>query len=420
MERCVILMKEKFGYKRLLFVGLIYLMVFQSPLEGIWDPFSYIDEIAALLGVLYIVWENIAKKKSVFPKCMSTVTVFLTVFSVAGLLGNIVYQYQPLKCVIIDLYTNLKFFFAILTGFTICSALGIEYVKEQANRHGRIIVGALFALFLLDRMLNIWPLGIRYGIRSAVLFYAHPTYLAGAAAFLAAMLLACYERKNVPFLAMSMIMLVFTMRSKAFASAAVFVAVYVFFVLLNRKVRFWHIVIAVTGCVIIAWPQISYYFIELGGKSTRSVMHSVAFQIAGDYFPIGTGFGTYASAEASKSFSPVYDLYNFEYLLRFEVNRQWLFFLNDTFWPIIIGQTGVMGTAAYVVALSILFAKCWKLQDIYVEFFAAVLYVWFHLMICSTAEPAFNNSTAIPMAILMGIALHILEKRKNAIFSKRG
>lgn len=413
------MVKKSYDGKLLCFAGLIYLLVFQSPLEEIWDPFSYIDEAVALLGFFYAVWEVVIRKHYDFPKYMIVATTCLAVFAVAGLVGNVLYRYQPWKSVAIDLYTNLKFFFSVLTGYAICSTVNLEDVKKQAIFHGRIATGILFAVFLFDRIVPVFPGSIRYGIRSAVLFYSHPTYLAGATAFLTALLMAFYEKKNLPFITMSLTVLLFTLRSKAFASVAVFVALFVFFILLNRRMKLWHIMIAAAACVIIAWPQISYYFIELGGRSTRSVMHSVAFQIAEDYFPIGTGFGTYASAEAAKVFSPVYEIYDFEYLLRFEANRQWLGFLNDTFWPIIIGQTGVIGTVAYVSALGILFAKCWTLQNIHIYSFAAVLYIWGHLLICSAAEPAFNNSTAVPLALVMGIALCAMAKNKFTVLPEK-
>jgi len=414
-----VLAKKTDNGKLLCLAALIYILVFQSPLEEIWAPFSYIDEVVSLLGFLYLAWEVVVSRNYKFPKYVIVTIVGLVVFSLVGLLGNVLYRYQSWKSVVIDLYTNLKFFFALLTGCAICSIMDWAVVKKQANIHAKIAVGILFAVFLFDRFVPVFPGAIRYGIRSAVLFYSHPTYLAGATAFLASLLMTFYEKKNLPFIAMSLTMLMFTLRSKAFASVAIFVALFVFFVLLNRRMKFWHVAVAAAACVIIAWPQISYYFIELGGLSTRSVMHSVAFQIARDYFPIGTGFGTYASAEAAKAFSPVYELYNFEYLLRFEVNRQWLGFLNDTFWPIIIGQTGVIGTIAYVTALGTLFAKLWKLQNVHIHTFAAVIYIWGHLLICSTAEPAFNNSTAIPLAIIMGMALCAMEKNKFTALSEK-
>lgn len=412
-------MTKKIDGKQMVFAGMLYFLVLQSPLEGLWGPFSYIDEIAAMTGVLWAIWKVFARKIFDYPKYLFVATAFLAVFSAAGLAGNLLYRYQPWKSVIIDLYTNLKFFFTILTGFALCENLEWEQIRKQANLHGRILVGFLFTVFLLDRILGIWPGSIRYGIRTAVLFYEHATYLAGAAAFLAALLTFGYEKRNLPFLAMSMILLAFTLKSKAFASAAIFVGMFLFFVFLKKRIKLWHILVAAVACVVVAWPKISYYFIELGGKSTRSVMHSVAFQIARDYFPIGTGFGTYASSEAEKVFSPVYEIYNFEYLLRFEKNRQWLGFLNDTFWPIIIGQTGAIGTAAYVSAQGILFGKSWQLQKRNIYAFAAVLYGWGHLLICSIAEPAFNNSTAVPFALITGIALWAMEKDKFSVLVEK-
>ena len=399
--------------------ALIWMLVLQNALEEIWGPFSYIDEVIALSGLLFTAWQVVIGKQCKFPKYAIACTACLAVFSAAGLWGNVLYRYQPWKSVMIDLYTNLKFFFAVITGFSICSTIDFDAVKKQVNFHGRIAAGVLFAVFLFDRFIPVFHGSVRYGIRSATIFYSHPTYLAGAAAFLAALLTAFYEKKNISFIAMSLTMLAFTMRSKAFASVAVFVGIFVFFVFMKKKMKLWHLILVGAACVVIAWPQISYYFIELSGLSTRSVMHSVAFQIAKDYFPIGTGFGTYASAEAAKVFSPVYELYNFEYLLRFEVNRQWLGFLNDTFWPIIIGQTGVIGTVAYMTALGILFAKTWKLQKVHIYSFAAVLYAWGHLMICSAAEPAFNNSTAVPLAIIMGMALCAMETNRFTALSKK-
>ena len=401
------------------FAGMIYFLAFQKPLEGIWAPFSYIDEVVALTGILWVIWKAAAGKCFAYPKYLFVATAFLAVFSAAGLAGNILYRYQPWKSVLIDLYTNLKFFFAILAGYALCENIPLDALKNQANHHGRVIVAFLFAVFVLDRIFGFWPGSVRYGLRTAILFYGVPTYLAGAAAFLLALLTAFYEKKNIPFLAMGVILLMFTLRSKAIASGAAFVGLFLFFVLLKRRVKLWHILLAGLACVVVAWPQIRYYFIELGGKSTRSVMHSVAFQIAQDYFPIGTGFGTYASSEAEKVFSPVYEIYNFEYLLRFEKNRQWLGFLNDTFWPIIIGQTGAIGTAAYVSAQGILFGKSWQLQKHNLYAFAAVLYGWGHLLICSIAEPAFNNSTAIPFAIITGIALWAMEKNKFAVLTEK-
>ena len=389
-------------YHVIAFAAMLWLMVFQSPLEEIWKPFSYIDESVALIGAVLAVYEATVVQKFRFTKNQLYIGIALSIFVLAGLTGNLIYRYQPWKSVIIDLYTNLKFFFAIGTGYYLFRNVSWENLKKIGVQSSKTILTILFCIFIVDRFVNLYPAEVRYGIKSAVLFYSHPTYLAGAMAFLVVLLMVFYEKKNLPFIAMALVMMAFTMRSKAITSAAAYVAVFLFFAVWKRKLKLWHIAALGAACVIIAWPQISYYFIELGGRSTRSVILLKSFTIMKDYFPIGTGFGTYASAEASKHFSPVYEIYNFEYLLRFESNRQWLRFLNDSFWPIILGQTGVIGTIAYVCTMGKLFFSSWRLQDGKAHIFTAILYIWIYILICSLAEPAFNNSVAVPLAVMMG------------------
>lgn len=389
-------------YHVIAFAAMLWLMVFQSPLEEIWKPFSYIDESVALIGAVLAVYEATVVQKFRFTKNQLYIGIALSIFVLAGLTGNLIYRYQPWKSVIIDLYTNLKFFFAIGTGYYLFRNVSWENLKKIGVQSSKTILTILFCIFIVDRFVNLYPAEVRYGIKSAVLFYSHPTYLAGAMAFLVVLLTVFYEKKNLPFIAMALVMMAFTMRSKAITSAAAYVAVFLFFAVWKRKLKLWHIAALGAACVIIAWPQISYYFIELGGRSTRSVILLKSFTIMKDYFPIGTGFGTYASAEASKHFSPVYEIYNFEYLLRFERNRQWLRFLNDSFWPIIFGQTGVIGTIAYVCTMGKLFFSSWRLQDGKAHIFTAILYIWIYILICSLAEPAFNNSAAVPLAVMMG------------------
>lgn len=389
---------------------LIWLLVFQSPLESVWGPFSYIDEITALIGAGLGIYDIVVVRKCRPSKEQLWMGILLIAFSVVGLLGNVIYRYQPMKCVIIDLYTNLKFFFAIGTGYYLFATTDWEGIKRTAQWNARVITLILFVLFLADRFFVIWPGQVRYGIRSAKMFYSHPTYFAGAICFLLVLLTVSYDKKNTPFLVADILLMMLTLRSKAFASCALFMAAFVFLILMKRKIKLWHIIAAAVVCVVIAWPKIYEYYVAGAGIGTRAVLHSVSLQIAQDYFPIGTGFGTYASSEAAKTFSPVYELYNFEYLLRYD--KGWLYYLSDTFWPIIVGQTGVMGTIIYVFCLACIFTKCWKLQRVSTFSFVTVLYSWAYMVISSTSEPIFHNMIAIPLAVIMGMAFYAMEANK--------
>lgn len=410
--------------------ALIWILAFQSPLEEVWDPFSYIDEFTALIGACLGLYDIVIVRKGRPSKEQLWMGIPLLIFVAVGLAGNVIYQYQPLKCVIIDLYTNLKFFFAIGTGYYLFESMDWDEMKKTAQWNARTIALLLFALFLADRIFGFWPAEVRYGIVSACLFYDHPTYLAGAMVFLLVLLTVFYDKKNLIYIAMSVIVMAFTLRGKSLASAAMYVALFLFFLVFKWRLRLWHVIAAGIGSVAIAWNKIRFYFIDLSGHSARSVMLQTSFEIMKDYFPIGTGFGTYGSAEAAKTYSPVYLLYNFndnwelrdisnvENSLRL-ISKEggylqhmyqtyptfitWPSFLNDQFWPIVFGQTGILGTIVFLAILCVLLKRCLCVRNFDVYAYVGMLFVMCYLVISSVAEPAFNNAIAAPLAMMMGL-----------------
>ena len=410
-------------------VALIWILAFQSPLEGVWAPFSYIDEVTALFGAVLGVYDIVIVRKGHPSKEQLGMGIPLLAFIVIGLAGNLIYQYQPLKCVIIDLYTNLKFFFAIGTGYYLFASLDWEEMKKTVQWNARTITLILFVLFLIDRIFGLWPCEVRYGIASAKLFYHHPTYLAGAMAFMLVLLTAFYDKKNLVCIAISVILMAFTLRAKSLASAALYVAIFVFFLIIKWRLRLWHVIAAGIGSIAIAWDKIQFYFIDLSGWSARSVILQKSFEVMKDHFPIGSGFGTYGSSEAAKHYSPVYLKYNFNDFwelrdisnvansLRLIYKSDWHTaqflenpdfinaapFLSDHFWPTILGQSGVLGTVVFLMTLGVLLKRCFDVRKFNLYAYVGVLFAMVYLIISSVAEPAFHNSVAIPLAMVIGM-----------------
>ena len=158
--------------------------------------------------------------------------------------------------------------------------------------------------------------------------------------------------------------------------------------------------------VAVAWSQIAFYYIKLSGTSARSAMLLTSFRIMRDYFPIGTGFGTYASHGAAVNYSPVYAKYGFELIYELR-NASTGTFFDDQFWPIIFGQTGVLGTVCYLYYLFQLFIKIKHIRIVNAGAYVACLFLFLYLLVSSTAEPAFNNSIAVPMACVLGGAFKL-------------
>lgn len=388
-----------------------YLLLFQDPLTELISIFSYIDEVFALFGIVVLAHRALTTGRLRLTKSNARIVCLLAVFLLAGLLGNVIYRYQPIEAVMIDLYTNFKFFLSIVSGYVLFSICEPNKEDSLLVGHARMMSVMFFVLLCIDLVFHVFPsAGVRYGLRSAQLFYFHPTYLAGSMVFLLTILLVFYQKKNVPYMLCALAVLVSTLRGKALAGAVAYVMLAYFLVYYRRSIKPIHIVIMAAAAVAVAWEQISYYFVELDGESARSVLVTTSVQILKDYFPIGTGFGTYASASAIKYYSPVYYLYGLNYI--WGLSESFSAFGSDSFWPIILGQTGAIGTFSFVSVLLLLFLRLQKIRKLNINAYAAGLFAFAYIMICSTAEPAFHNSVSIPLAMIIGY-IFTLERREN-------
>lgn len=378
----------------------ILLFVFQSLLSKLSPIFSYIDEAPLMLFVMLLLIRIARTGKIVIEKENVKYVVAIILFMIIGLTGNMIYQYQPLKLVCVDLMTNLKFFGAIAF-FSIWMDKSILENKITC-KIVKLISVILMLFFVIDQIMDIFPSEHRYGIKSAALFYDHPTYLAGTCVFLIAIMTLYDSKKYEFYIFLNLIILIFTLRSKAIVGAIVYLMLYVIIKKMHCKLKIWQMVSFGIIGIICAWSQIYFYFIALSGSSARSVMMITSFLIIKDYFPIGTGFGTFASHSAAVNYSPVYSKYGFELIYELRNSSTGTFF-DDQFWPIIFGQTGFAGTICYIYILLFLLKKIQKTYKVDMDLYISALFVFIYLMISSIAEPAFNNSIAVPLAMILAI-----------------
>lgn len=388
---------------------LLYLFVLQSPLEQIGGVFSYIDEAYGLLCILFV-FMNAIKSKSILIKRASIQRYLpFLIFLFVGLLSNIIYQYQSASLVMTDLLTNTKFYLAIITTIMLVKHARYEVDIKYISKHARFISAVYFTLLIVDIVFKVFPThDSRYGLRTIQLFYPHSTYLAGAVVFLISMLTLFYKKGNEPYILMDLLLMASTLRSKAVSAAVIYVLIISFTILYRKKLNAWHILFIASIGILVAWQQIYYYYFLLSGQSARSVMTLTSFLIMKDYFPIGTGFATFASHSAVVNYSPVYEKYGFRLVYELSGGTSGSFF-DDTFWPIILGQTGFIGLGCYVLTLKRIILRTTQVRYLSRYAYAAVLFVFAYLFISSTSEPAFNNSIAIPLTVIIGYSMMMLK-----------
>jgi hypothetical protein len=80
----------------------------------------------------------------------------------------------------------------------------------------------------------------------------------------------------------------------------------------------------------------------------RSVLYNTSFRIAKDFFPFGSGLGTFGGWISALYYSPLYTQYNISNVYGLEKGGK---FLMDTFWPYLIAQFGIFGAILYCLIL---------------------------------------------------------------------
>jgi hypothetical protein len=90
-----------------------------------------------------------------------------------------------------------------------------------------------------------------------------------------------------------------------------------------------------------------------GHKTTaRADLYRVGFVIANHDFPLGVGFGRYASDTSRTHYSPVYAKYDLNNVYGLE--RAYPNYIDDTTWPSIMGEAGYAGLLGYIFGLVVL------------------------------------------------------------------
>jgi hypothetical protein len=95
--------------------------------------------------------------------------------------------------------------------------------------------------------------------------------------------------------------------------------------------------------------QISSYTATSSGSTARGLLYDVSGQIAVGHFPLGVGFGRYASYTSGSPYSTVYDQYGLSDV--WGLSRQYPLFISDTSWPSVLGETGVIGLISFLGGL---------------------------------------------------------------------
>lgn len=395
-------------------------LIFYDFIEASVPMINYWDELAACLVFLWGVYDF--RKHPKLEKGERINWICLIALVGIGILGNIVHpglQENPVVF-IKDIVALCKFpmIFFLLERRTVSTEKQEAIISSIAKTSRWLIILALAAM-IAGRFVD---LGVYH--ESEVRFFpvfqfvfSHPTFFISAYVMVAAALIAESIRKNRVFLLIDCLLLFMAQRSKGY----IFIVVLLLFTVLGEawitkllsfflgsekaKVKPVRVMLAVAVLILmilIAGRSRIEFFLSLGLNTARMALHVVGVKILIDFFPLGSGLGTFASYLSGENYSNVYALYGIDHI--WGMTKDNYNFISDVFWPYIYGQFGIFGFLIYITLIIRIFFRQYR-SNITNASRLAVVTVWIYSLIASTSEAYFTNGTGVQMALFLGLLI---------------
>ena len=336
-------------------------ILFMQPLKNLNSVFSLIDECVLLLTLLIFV--IITLKTGKIKKRELTIFAVFFIFICIGIIGNWKSNLNiKFSSIITDIFSYAKFFIML-----ICGSVFFERTNNNKKNISifakivRINIAIALPLAILNQFND---LGMRDDYRRGLYCF---NYIYDTAAIfswyclmylliLSIDLLNNKNKKNYIFIALNILLWLFTGRSRGMAFCLIYIMLFWgsnFFAKKGKKFKFKLSYILILGLigVAVAWKQFIFYFTT--STEARFILLNTGIKICIKYIPFGAGLGTFGTFAAQKYYSPLYNFYGLNKIYGFTFDNP--LYLTDNFWPAVVGETGILGLIVYAILLYLTF-----------------------------------------------------------------
>lgn len=399
-------MKKNIRIYSFIIYFIFFSLLFQNYIEQVISPFKNLDEVMPIFLIIMLIIKVIINNGDIYIESnyhfknniKIVISIILLLF--IGIYSNSLYKYQDIIPIISDIILVFKGFISYVAAKMVFYDFSFSSINKSINFLLRVITIVLFILVIVNYKIGIFNLGeIRYGLPSQQLFFSHPTYLASigiAIISILTMLSKEYNKNNI-FIGMMAFVVFSTQRNKAIIFLVAYYLLYYMIVVKQKRVEITRIGILATVMIYVGWAQIEKYLSN--PEWARSALMLKSFVIANEYFPIGTGFATYATWTSGVYYSPLYYQYGLSSI--YGLSPVIYDYIGDTYWPAIIGQFGYIGVLLVILIIIQIYRNISTVKCKYK--YLAQIGILTYLLILSTAETSFMSPVAPLLCILMAI-----------------
>lgn len=389
------------------FQMILIAMIFQDLIQVNVPFFSYMDEGLAMITTIYALILLLNKKKAIkITKYELIALIFFLLYLFLGFVSNATHNIIGFKHGILSMIMTAKGYMLYFS----CRVIFQYYdVKASILKNiSKVLEISLYILALIG-IVNI-PLnfledqGMRFGLHTVSIGFSHPTELAFFAIISMTTILLYYNYTNktkgeLSVIIASSLLVLFTGRSKAIAFICVYIILF-YFMKLIKKFKLKYFILLIPIMVYIALPRIISEFFN----GARGYLYTAGYKIAKDYFPLGIGFGTFGSYMSRQFYSPLYYEYGLSSV--WGLSPSMPSYIADTYWAMIMGETGFLGVVLLILVLYFIFIQFLKGYNDYkskIITFGLICYT----VVTSIAEPIYSSNKCAALFMVLALFMTI-------------
>ncbi|OAV71444.1 Lipid A core - O-antigen ligase [Bacteroidales bacterium Barb4] len=257
------------------------------------------------------------------------------------------------------------------------------------------------------------------GIDAIYTVMGHPSYFGAAVIAVSLCYLYCTDfslKNKLVFLLLLSVGLV-AGRAKYYGFFALSTIIILYFsnlkhLKLNSRTIFV-IACMLAAIVFVAWSKIELYFVQnitADGEDedliARFVLYATSLSVFKDYFPFGSGFGSFATYSSGLYYSDIYTKYGVEYV--WGMSKSYYSFIADTYYPS-LAQFGVAGVLLYISFWFYVVLKAFsyfkKDTNAQIKYFVIAILITGFLGIEGIADSTFSTHRGFFILMILGMTL---------------
>lgn len=374
--------------------------------------FDSLDELCALILLILFIFATFKSENwSINKSFLITIAVFLLYMVYSFYIHS-----NSAKGIISDMIIQFKPYLAFFAVYYLCPV----FSPKQKDMIKKIILIIWFFMFLIGCISLAHPSIFKETV-------GHVAYFAAIITASSLLYYYCSEgtKKDKIIFILILATGLLSGRSKFYGFFIISVITILFFRNISQlKLNLKTISIAtmsIAAIIFASWNKMVLYF-GIGkslesvpeGYLARAMLYITSFEIFKDYFPFGSGFGSFASFSSGVYYSPLYAKYDIENIKGISKNNY--SYIADTYYPC-LAQFGVVGVLLYLFFFIYIIRKAYLLflSTQKEKYFVIPALIIAYLLIENIADATFTGHRGFFIMMLLGL---VMSEQKNKLIVK--